>query len=384
MNIAYLHTGYFPSPSPSFTFATMNAMALASVFESCHFFVKQKENVVPEKVIESFLDLEMPKSLYVHTYKDFLGKYTHRCYVGKATREVNRLIKAKQIDAVIARHPIFLPLLSDLRLRFEVPVFYETHDFFADLSLRDDVNPKKKSRIEKLERTYISQLSGVFCLQESQKKFYQKVFPNQRIEVVRTGLWQVHRPPNRTPRFLTYIGSFDPHKGIDILLEAVAYSHTSPPLLFIGGKDEKDIARVQRKVRSLKKSLSVTITGWMDRKTMAKYLMQTAVGVLPLQDTFFNRYLTSPLKLFDYYSFGIPVIASELPTMRELIQENHTGVFFEPGNPIALAEKIDYFFSHLGNWPLWNRSVTDYAEQWTWKKRAEKIYEIVLSAKENP
>ncbi len=66
--------------------------------------------------------------------------------------------------------------------------------------------------------------------------------------------------------------------------------------------------------------------------------------------------------------------------MRELIQENKTGMFFEPGNPIALAEKIDYFFSHLENWSVWNKRVCEHAEHWTWKKRAEKIHEIVLSA----
>lgn len=379
MNIAYLHTGYFPSHSPSFTFATMNAMALASVFDFCHFFIKRKQAKCPKEVIFSWFDLEMPAGLSVHAYRDILGKATHRYYVKIVSRKVIQMVKKEQIDVVIARHPLFLPLLSTLRARFGIPVFYESHDFFADLSLREDVNPRKKRRLEKLERKFIPHLSGVFCLQESQKKYYQKVFPHQRMEVVRTGLWQVYGDSPRAPRFLTYIGSFDSHKGIDVLLEAVAYSRISPPLLLMGGKDKKDIACIERKVRALKKPVQITITGWMDRKRMKEYLLQTAVGVLPLQNTFFNRNLTSPLKLFDYYSLGIPVIASELPTMRELIKENQTGVFFEPGNPIALAEKIDYFFSHSENWPVWNRRVLEHAQHWTWEKRAEKIQKIVHS-----
>ncbi len=291
MNIAYLHTGYFPSYSPSFTFATLNAMALASVFDSCHFFIKQNGAVLPERVIFSWFDLEAPETLKVHAYRDVWGKWTHWFYIQNVSRKVKQMVKEKKIHAVVARHPLFLPLLCTLWKCFGIPVFYESHDFFAELSLRDDVDAKKKKRLEKLERKYIPQVSGVFCLQESQKHFYQKIFPNERFEVVRTGLWQVHRASPREVQFLTYIGSCDPHKGIDVLLEALAYSRTAPPLLLIGGKDERDIARIEKKVRAFKKSLSVTITGWMDRKRMAGLLLQTAVGVLPLQNTFFNRYL---------------------------------------------------------------------------------------------
>ena len=110
---------------------------------------------------------------------------------------------------------------------------------------------------------------------------------------------------------------------------------------------------------------------------MAHYLSRTAVGVIPLKDTFFNRYLTSPLKLFDFYSHGIPVIATDLPTNRELIIENKTGVFFEPDNPFDLAQKIDMLFSNSEKLKEMSENIYDFASQYRWKNRAQQILKIV-------
>ena len=42
MKIAYVHTGLWPSNSPSFTFVTYNTNAIAQEFEKCYLFVKKK------------------------------------------------------------------------------------------------------------------------------------------------------------------------------------------------------------------------------------------------------------------------------------------------------------------------------------------------------
>ena len=110
---------------------------------------------------------------------------------------------------------------------------------------------------------------------------------------------------------------------------------------------------------------------------MNGYLKQTAVGVLPLKDTFFNRYLTSPLKLFDFFSYGIPVIASDLPTSRELIDEGRTGIFFEPDNPLDLARKIDMLFSDRSLRYAMGEQVYEKAQTLLWENRARKIEKII-------
>jgi glycosyltransferase involved in cell wall biosynthesis len=374
--VAYAHTGRFPSPSPSFTFATYNAMALAYGFNGCHYFIRRNSSLPPREIIRSRFGLKPPSNLDIHALYDPAWLPTRRLYIRRVRLALAGLIRSGAIDAVIARNPVFLPVLRGLREEFGIPVFFESHDFFADLAARDDVNPAKKRRLERLERENIPGLSGVICLQESQKDWYRRTFPAVPVHVARTGIWKVDSGATN-PRELVYIGSLDGHKGVDLMLKAVARSRTRPPVRIIGGKTAAEIRGLENRVAASRAGLDVTVTGWLDREALEHSLSGAALGALPLRDTFFNRYLTSPLKLFDYFGRGIPVLASDLPTMRELIRENETGFFFPPGDEEGMAAAIDRFYSQPGAWPGMRENVLRAAAEWTWEKRARRIRQIV-------
>jgi glycosyltransferase involved in cell wall biosynthesis len=381
--IAYAHTGRFPSPSPSFTFATFNAMALAYGFNGCHFFIRRNSSLTPREVVRSRLGLKPPSNLDIHALYDPAWLPTRRFYIRRVGFALAGLIRSGAVDAVIARNPVFLPMLRGLREEFGIPVFFESHDFFADLSVRDDVNPVKKRRLERLERDNIPGLSGVICLQESQKDWYRRTFPGVPVHVARTGIWKVDGGATN-PRELVYIGSLDGHKGVDLMLKAAARSKTRPPVRIIGGKNAAEIRGLENRIAASRSGLDVTVTGWLDREALESSLSRAALGALPLRDTFFNRCLTSPLKLFDYFGRGIPVLASDLPTMRELIRENETGFFFPPDDEEGMAAAIDRFFSQPGVWPVMRENVLRAASEWTWEKRARRLRQIVETEMRRP
>lgn len=61
---------------------------------------------------------------------------------------------------------------------------------------------------------------------------------------------------------------------------------------------------------------------------------------------------TSPLKLFEYMALGMPIVASDLPSIREVLADNLNARLFEAGNPRALAEVLTEV---CANRPLANR-----------------------------
>ena len=85
---------------------------------------------------------------------------------------------------------------------------------------------------------------------------------------------------------------------------------------------------------------------------------------------------TSPLKLFEYMASGRPIIASDLPSLREVLDEN-SAVFFESGDSSQLAESIKNI---LNNENL-GRSISSRAfekvKNHTWENRAKKILDFV-------
>jgi glycosyltransferase involved in cell wall biosynthesis len=81
---------------------------------------------------------------------------------------------------------------------------------------------------------------------------------------------------------------------------------------------------------------------------------------------------TSPLKLFEYMASGTPIVASDIPAIREIV--NDAEVFFvEPDSPEKLAEKIKEVLSNPKEAERRAGLAKEKVKEFAWIKRAEKI-----------
>ena len=83
----------------------------------------------------------------------------------------------------------------------------------------------------------------------------------------------------------------------------------------------------------------VRLLGWKPHETLPAYYGQATVGLLPFRATPHIR-ITLANKQFDYMAVGLPVVASDVPPMRRIIDETESGVTAVPEDPEALAEAI--------------------------------------------
>jgi len=381
MKIAYVHSGLWPSFSPSMTFATFNAIGLAKSADCCYYFIRRNSPMTTDAVLEQEFNIQRPVNLIVYQGPRKRFFISHRVYFWYVYYQLVKLIKREELDAVISRSTQFLPFLAKICQKYNLPAMYEAHDFYADLSKRDDKITTSKRRNSKYERLYIPKISAVVCLQEHQKDLYNELFPNQKFLVARTGLHKITKGASVNNSYIAYIGSFDKHKGVGVLLQAAALSRSKPKVFIIGGKNKKEIAECHQIASDVYQREKVKITGWLNKKDFHHHLSHVRVGIIPLQSTFFNRYITSPLKLFDFYSHGFPVICSDLPTMRELVVEKETGLFFQPSDAHDLAEKIDALFQDKELYKTMKKNIYDAAEQYLWDRRAAHVIDFIKDIK---
>lgn len=165
-----------------------------------------------------------------------------------------------------------------------------------------------------------------------------------------------------------YAGHLYGWKGAHTLAEASKLCFRAT-FVFVGGT-EKDIASFKERYGS---SSNVRILGRMPYSKMPLFMKAADVVVLPnsAKEAISSRY-TSPLKLFEYMSSGTPIVASDLPSLREVLDEE-TGRFFEPDNPRALCEIIEKALEERTESERRAVKARERAQSFSWEKRARSI-----------
>ncbi len=139
-----------------------------------------------------------------------------------------------------------------------------------------------------------------------------------------------------------YVGSIAEIRGIKQLVCAMEFTHQPARLNLVGGFAE---SHVEADVRTYPGWSRVNALGIQDRQGVREVLARSMAGVVTLHPT--SNYLDSlPIKMFEYMSAGIPVIASDFALWRPIVQESQCGLCVDPMDPAAIASAIDHLLSN--------------------------------------
>lgn len=143
------------------------------------------------------------------------------------------------------------------------------------------------------------------------------------------------------PPRAVYLGQLMPWKGVEILLHALARVPGLPALI-VGGRDGSDSRRdaLVRLAEELGVGDRVEWAGWLPPAKAWQRLRRGDIGVVPTRAGGSQEVSTSPLKLFEYLACGLPVVASDLPALREVIRDGESGLLFADGDPESLASAL--------------------------------------------
>jgi glycosyltransferase involved in cell wall biosynthesis len=149
-------------------------------------------------------------------------------------------------------------------------------------------------------------------------------------------------PDILTRRVLMYTGkltTMGEDKGVADILRAVERMK-NPKILFISvGGTEEENRRYEKLAHELALDRQVRFLGNQSKQRLALFQRVADVLLMPFPKKAHYEYFMSPLKTFEYMASGRPIIASDLPSIREVLSE-HTAVFCEPGNPASIIEAI--------------------------------------------
>ena len=139
-----------------------------------------------------------------------------------------------------------------------------------------------------------------------------------------------------------YVGGIAVVRGIREIVLAMEQIKSGTCLKLGGSFSEK---AVEAEVKAFSGWQHVDELGWLDREGVRKTLNHAIAGLVTLHPII-NYIDALPVKMFEYMSAGLPVIASNFSLWREIIEGNDCGLCVDPMNPTEIAEAIDFLVSN--------------------------------------
>jgi glycosyltransferase involved in cell wall biosynthesis len=322
---------------------------------------------------------------------------------------IGRALGRARQDLIFTRDLALASLLLRVPAALRAPLAYEAHGIASDTAaaLPHLVSGARTASAAKLRRlaardahVWTTADAYVTITEGLRAELERRFGPRPRVAVVPDGVRFVSgsssyaaasspasnlQPPTSaatSPFTIGYAGHLYPWKGADSVIEAIAALPDTRGLIVGGHAQEPDLARVRALAERLSCAGRITFTGLLPPTEVASRLRDADVLVLPNPSSALARDFTSPLKLFEYMAAGRPIVASDLPAIREVLIDGRNAVLVEPGNAQALAAGIRRIEHDRALAERLARQAHEDVAGYTWARRAERLESLFAEALE--
>jgi glycosyltransferase involved in cell wall biosynthesis len=266
-----------------------------------------------------------------------------------ATRIVPRALD-QRADIYHVHNPELLPAALILKLFFGKKVVYDTReDFPAMMQTKVYLPPRWRKLaswfVAAMERLAALFLDGFVTADSGTLRPHAKNGKSRKLVFYNFPNLEYFPEPGATSKTfdLVYRGGLSERAGTFVLLHSVRLlkERGFPVRLLLFGYADNE--RTEQMVRGALFSQGiedlVTLMGVIPHDDMARTLSQARISICPLQKI--PKFLNNiPVKVFESWACGLPVIATDLPPIRPFFGRNPYGMLVKPGDSWALAKAI--------------------------------------------
>jgi glycosyltransferase involved in cell wall biosynthesis len=270
---------------------------------------------------------------------------------------VLQVLLRQDADVYHFQDPELLPVALMLKAIFRKRIVFDSYEDFAAMALTmrgmpRPLRPVVASFVGGLQKLAAICFDGVMTADSGTLRRVARVGRSRKLTFYNFPNLDVFPPPQprKAKEFdVVYRGGLSERAGTWVLLDAMrllADRGRFARLLLIGYCDDGEVERALRqRVASLRLSAQVEIMGRVQHSEMAQALGRARIGICPLQDIPKFR-VNIPVKVFEYWACGLPVIASDLPPIRPFFKNVNGGILFQPEDTAGLAQCIAWLLEH--------------------------------------
>lgn len=255
-------------------------------------------------------------------------------------------------------------------------LIFDSHEYFTEVPELVD-RPKVQRFWKKIEQKRLPQLKNVLTVSQSIADLYKQEY---KIDVkllrnVPTKNQQVYKVENlkvEDKKVIIYQGAINVNRGIEYMVKAMCYLDKC--VLYLLGKGDIS-SSISQLITDNQLQDKVKMLGVISQEKLYSYTIQADLGLSLEEDKGLNYRFALPNKVFNYIHAQVPVLVSNLPEMKKLVNEYSVGNVIDTYEPKEIAEKIKSMLNSSEN-ETWKQNCLNAKEELNWEKEKQVIKEL--------
>lgn len=371
--VVWINKSNWRKPGPIVYMGLLNAMSFAEHNIATDYFVGQGDESDTVQDLQEFYGVTPSPFLHIHRVKETTSG--SRDVYKRAVSKINDYLEqGDQVLALTRELGALSRLLKIKKKNCALRVVYESHDYYLS---RAHLPKQGFSALRRQwsERILIPKTDGLICLTEHQRALYQQQF--MQLPILALSLGCLYFPEQdteqrRLKRNIAYIGHLHGYKGSELIFEIAQALKAKKICLSCYGGHERQVGELRLRAQQQGLDDVLRFEPFVRPAELHRILEHdVSIGLVPLQDTFYSRYLTCPVKALDFLSHGLPIVASELPSIREVMQSS--GCYCESSVASEFAQSIEELLENSEAYHAASEQSYQRSKRLQWHIRAEKI-----------
>lgn len=309
--------------------------------------------------------------LWLRKGKWFYLEYNLRLFLLLLRKRVD-LVNANDLDTLLA---------SFLASKWKrIPLVYDSHEYFTEVPELVH-RPRTRQIWQRLERWIFPKLSTVYTVNQTLARIYSDQY-KVPVQVVRNVPFS-RSVDKKSPSYplLIYQGALNVGRGIELMIQAMKHL-PGYKLWIIGRGDIEHQLRAQATELGLEDQ--VIFRGFVPLEQLATLTSQASLGFSLEEDLGANYRYASPNKIYDYLQAAVPILVSDLPEMRNIVETYKVGEYLPADQRKAegLAAQVHRILSNREQYQTYVENCRSAAKELNWEREQEivlHIYQNILN-----
>lgn len=283
-------------------------------------------------------------------------------------------------DVIVANDLDTLPACFIASKLKQKAIVYDSHEYFTEVP--ELINRPRIQKIwEVIEKSMVPKLKHCYTVSPGIAKIYHEKYGNN-FKLVR------NLPPKTNNKistdtpvlpfaanvpFVIYQGAINLGRGVEEAIKAM--KHVENLQLVIAGDGDK-YQECQQIVRNENLADKIIFTGRISPESLAQITPRALIGLSIEKDMGLNYRLALPNKLFNYIQAGVPVLASSLPEIKNIVKTYNVGILIDDVTPENIAAGLKKMMSSPQLLNEWKANCKKAGNELCWEKEEETIKNI--------